>query len=303
MKKLLFPLAISSALLAQTFAGSFGPGPWASGAYYPGGTDGKYQASVTGNNITGVIGFSIREGSPGTLSTDTQNNQTTDAADASASTIQAATTASTVFDQTQNYFVIFVEGRTYTGLAVASVNVLANSVVGSLLGAQPAFGYQSNNFTDITIFAGGSSNAVVTTNPAVTNLIVSNSVVISNESGIITASNIITTTNVVIIAPERVTNFVANDPKLPTAAFDPLPVINRGVSGGFQAQLQNKGSYMSFAGTGELSSPSQKQTVDLSTNNGQLVGEIVTETVPFLVNGLRTSFSTSLTVSSTTTGN
>lgn len=303
MKKLLFPLAISSALLAQSFAGSFGPGPWASGAYYPGGTDGKYQASVTGNNISGVIGFSIREGSPGTLSTDTQNNQGSEEDDASASTIQAATTASTVFDQTQNYFVIFVEGRTYTGLAVASVNVLANSVVGSLLGAQPAFGYQSNNFTDITIFGSGSSNAVVTTNPAVTNLIVSNSVVISNEGGVITASNIITTTNIVVIAPERTTNFVAAPLTLPAAQFDPLPVINRGASGGFQAQLQNKGSYMSFAGNGQLSSPSQKQSVDLSTNNGQLVGAIVTETVPFLVNGLRTSFSTSLTVSSQTTGN
>ncbi len=303
MKKLLFPLAISSTLLAQSFAGSFGPGPWASGTYYPGGTDGKYQASVTGSNITGVIGFSIREGSPGTLSTDTQNDQGTDQSNAASSTIQAATTASSVFDATQNYFVIFVEGRTYTGLAVASVNVLANSVVGSLLGAQPAFGYQSNNFTDITIFGSGTSNAVVTTNPAVTNLIVSNTVSITNTNGVNSGSNQVLTTNIVVIAPERVTNFVAAPLTLPASQFDPLPVINRGVSGGFQAQLQNKGSYMSFAGNGQLSSPSQKQTVDLTTNNGQLVGEIVTETVPFLVNGLRTSFSTSLTVSSTTTGN
>ncbi|MFZ4484765.1 MAG: hypothetical protein ACOYOL_12395 [Chthoniobacterales bacterium] len=332
MKKLLFPLVISSTLLAQSFAGSFGPGPWASGSYYPGGTDGKYQASVTGSNITGVIGFSIREGSPGTLSTTTQTAQNQQDSNAAASTIQAATTASTIFDSTQNYFVIFVEGRTYTGLAVASVNPLANTVVGSLLGAQPAFGFVTNTlpfkFPDQKLITNvevttldGFSNSVITTNAGgFTQTFITNTITITNDAGVVVGSNQVIITNIVSASPQLITNstpvfltntnvtsdssaFSVSNGSGTTNVFDPLPVLNRGVSGGFQAQLQNKGAYMNFTGNGQLSSPAQKQTVDLATNTDgtQVAGGIVTETVPFFVNGLRTSFSTSLTVSSTAT--
>jgi hypothetical protein len=309
MKKLLFPLAISSALLAQTFAGSFGPGPWASGAYYPGATDGKYQASVTGNNISGVIGFSIREGSPTTLSAATAAAGTTESTNISDASFSAASSAAQAFDPAQNYFLIFVNGRTYTGLASATVNVLANSVVGALLGAQPSFGSQTNQtFDNLTVSVPNKTNFVVITNPAVTNIFTTNTVVITNDGGVITGSNQIITTNITVTDPERITNQIVTTGDLPSAGptkLDPIAILNRGLSGGFQAQLQNKGAYMSFAGNGQLSTPSEAQTVSLSTNatGDQVQGVHVTQTVPFLVNGLRTSFSTSLSVSSQTTGN
>jgi hypothetical protein len=329
MKKLLFPLAISSALLAQSFAGSFGPGPWASGAYYPGATDGKYQASVTGNNITGVIGFSVREGSPTTLSSanTAATTSTTNTADVS---FTAATSAAQAFDPAQNYFLIFVDGRTYTGLASASVNVLANSVVGALLGAQPSFGYVTNDlppvfpptvFVTNTVIDQNGFLDVVTTNPfGLVQTNITNTITITNDAGVVISSNQVITTNIVSQTPQLITNQIPNlitntfvdTPSTSnsvtrgtTNSFDPLPLINRGLSGGFQAQLQNKGAYMSFAGSGQLSTPSQSQSVSISTNadGSQRVGGIITETVPFLVNGLRTSFSTSLSASSQTTGN
>jgi len=308
MKKLLFPLAISFALLAQTFAGSFGPGPWASGAYYPGATDGKYQASVTGNNISGVIGFSIREGSPTTLSAATAAAGTTESTNISDASFSAASSAAQAFDPAQNYFLIFVNGRTYTGLASATVNVLANSVVGALLGAQPSFGSQTNQtFDNLTVFVPNTTNFVVITNPAVTNTFVTNSIVVSNIGGLFVTNSVLTT-NVTVTDPERITNTTVTTGDLPSAGptkLDPIAILNRGLSGGFQAQLQNKGAYMSFAGNGQLSTPSEAQTVSLSTNatGDQVQGVHVTQTVPFLVNGLRTSFSTSLSVSSQTTGN
>lgn len=297
------PFPLLAALLVSTsatFAGSFGPGPWASGSYYPGGTDGKYQASVTGNNITGVIGFSIREGGPSTITPEQQNQQNAETDSAASSTIAAATATTQVFDETQNYFVIFVEGRTYTGLAVASVNPVNNSVVGSLLGAQPDFGYQSNNFTDIFLSVPNKTNLVVTTNPATTNTSIITNVVVTNVGGLVVTNSVITT-NVTVVDPERITNAIVTSGDLPANQFDPLPVLNRGSSGGWQAQLQNKGATMTFVGNGQLSSPAQAQRVDLVTNNGQLVGQIVTDTVDFFVSGLRTSFSTALTVTDTTT--
>lgn len=327
MSRLLPAFCISALCSLQSFAGSFGPGPWASGAYYPGGTDGKYQATAYGNNITGVIGFALREGSPSVTSQSTSTSTLT--ADVATTTISAATSAINVFDETQNYFVIFVEGRTYSGLAVGSVNPVGGTVSGALLGAQPEFGFVTNdlpfNFpplsyitnTNTTIIG---SNPVITftTNPGITVTNVTNTfttnIVVTNTVGGLqtnffvstnTISNVITTdpiiftnTNWTFVFETNVTitdslySFSVTGVQGTTNVFDPLPVLNRGVSGGFQADLTDNGAYMTFQGDGELSAPNLSQTVTLATNTDGSVttGGIQTETMPFKVDGLRVSF-------------
>jgi hypothetical protein len=133
----------------------------------------------------------------------------------------------------------------------------------------------------------------------VTNIVTTDPTVITNTNNVaIFSTNVFFTNTTTAIPDSRVSSTV---PTGTTNTFDPLPLINRGLSGGFQAQLQNKGAYMSFAGNGQLSTPSQAQSVTVSSNadGSQRVGGIITETVPFFVNGLRTSFSTSLSVSTT----
>ena len=325
MSRFLPALCLAALCASQAFAGSLGPGPWAAGAYYPGGTDGKYQANAYGNNITGVIGFALREGSP----TVTSQTTSTTTADVAGTTIAAATSAINVFDETQNYFVIFVEGRTYSGLAVGSVNPVGGTVTGALLGAQPDFGFVTNNLpfkfpeltyitnTNVTII---SSNPVITftTNPGITVTNVTNTfttnIVVTNVGGALqtnffvstnTISNVVTTDPIIFTNTNWTfvfqTNTVITDAGFSfsvsggqgtTNVFDPLPVLNRGVSGGFQANLTDNGAYMTFQGDGELSAPSLSQTVILETNsNGTTtVGGITTETTPFKVDGLRVSF-------------
>ncbi len=394
---------------ALTHAGSLGPGPWSSGSYYPGGADGKYQAAVYGNNITGVIGFALREGSPTVLQqTNTQSQQGQQLGSAASSSILAANAAAQVFDATQNYFVIFVEGRTYSGLAVGSVNPVGKTVTGALLGAQPDFGFVTNTLpfefpdpvfrtntnvtlqpveiptlltnTNITTFTSPTNTLVTNTNVTVIGF--NNEITITNLPGTVVTNitNIVSTnfavtnigpifitnitystnivTNIVTTDPIYITNtnqvplFSTNVTITPVAAgetvyvtntnvtpgpnlitnqlitnvtevndtsffsvtggtgttnvFDPLPILNRGLSGGFQAKLKNNQAFMTFRGTGELSTPAQLQTVDLATNaaGDNISGTIETHTVSFKVDGLRTSFLTSFAPSapSATTG-
>lgn len=281
--KLFLPAAILSLTAICTQAGSFGPGPWSSGAYYPGGADGKYQAAAYGNNITGVIGFAIREGSPTVL----QQTNARESAGATNTSFAVASAAAQAFDASQNYFVIFVEGRTYSGLAVGSVNPVGKTVTGALLGSQPDFSYNTNSsnaFVTIETLPGVVSTNVtntVTTNISVTNI---GGGFTFNVTNITTnVVSVITTNNPILITN---TNF--------TQLLDPLPILNRGLSGGFRAKLKNNQAFMTFRGSGELSTPAQLQTVDLATNaaGNNVAGTIETETVPFNVDGLRTSFLT-----------
>jgi hypothetical protein len=320
--KTLFALLLATFLLAAEASASVGPGPWASGAYYPGGTDGKYQAAAYGNNITGVIGFAIREGNPTVLQ---QTNATATAggggggtiASGSTASFSAATAAAQAFDATQNYFVIFVEGRTYSGLAVGSVNPVGKTVTGALLGAQPDFSLLTNSavVTNQQVSVVG-SNPVITieTLPGTTVTNINNETIIITNNGIVTETNI-AITNVVTIDPTYITNtnfnliYLTNFTESASAfAFTTspnlLPILNRGLSGGFQAKLKNKKAYMTFRGDGQLSTPAQGQTINLATNaaGNNVSGTIETHTVGFKVDGLRTSFSTTLAPSVPTAG-
>jgi len=284
--KTLLALLLHLLVLTTLAIASIGPGPWASGAYYPGGTDGKYQAAAYGKNITGVIGFAIREGSPTVL------QQTNAAAGGGGGGTNAspsfsiATAAAQAFDATQNYFVIFVEGRTYSGLTVGSVNPVGKTVTGAMLGSQPDFSYNtnsSNSFITIDTIPG-----VVTTN--VTNTVTTN--IQTTIVGNITNSFTNITTNIVSVVTINDPIVITNTNS--TQLIDPLPILNRGLSGGFQAKLKNNKAYMTFRGDGELSTPAQLQTVDLLTDpaGNNISGTIQTHTVSFKVDGLRTSFLT-----------
>jgi hypothetical protein len=120
-----FPLL--AALLVSTsaaFAGSFGPGPWANGAYYQGQFDGKYTAAMYGTNVSGVLAFGLEGGTFTTGTTGVDQVGTNNVV----STISV--------DPLQNYFLAFVEGRTYAGTCIAQVNNNANVVSGSLFNGQ-----------------------------------------------------------------------------------------------------------------------------------------------------------------------
>ncbi len=130
MKNLL-SLLFSLLCTGSVLAGSFGPGPWSDGAYYPGGLNGKYMGIVTGNNISGVLGFALTDGAPPFR---TQEQQTTSGGDFEPIAIVNEQISPDVL---QNYFAIFVEGRTYTGVTVAGIDISTKQVAGALQGQNP----------------------------------------------------------------------------------------------------------------------------------------------------------------------
>ena len=236
MKKILPLLACLAILNTTVYAGNFfGPGPFNQGWNYPGQMDGKYQASVTGVNIAGAIGFAFRDGAP-TVSTNTTAT-TTDQGNVVQNTITV--------DPFQNYFVVFVQGMTYSGNTTATINIDQNTVTGALFS-------QQNSFDLIRLANTNGGEDVILNN---------------------------------------------------------LPLLNRGVNGGFTANIDSKKAVFTFSGTGELSAPAFPQTIQgLDTNgnivpNSQFVSNAVTAvlqtaTVPFDINGIKVSSS-----SASTTGN
>lgn len=202
--KTILSLFASVALGAAAYA-SAGPGPWANATYFPGNLDGKYQAAVYGNNISGVLGFALANGSP-TISTNSTLNLT-----------NGSSQSTVVMDPFQNYFAIFVEGRTYTGGTIANINYDNSTVTGALIGTQP-------NFTGTAV---------------------------------------------------------------------PLDYLNRGLNGGFRADITGNGGIFTFVGDGELSTPAQIQTIRTNANpDGSITAWVETATVPFQLNGIRVSFLT-----------
>lgn len=219
----------------------FGPGPWANDGYYPGYLNGKYQASVTGLNIIGVVGFSIVDGAPPSRETEIQ------AANAGGPVLRNVALG---VDPFQNYFLIFHEGQTYRGETIASIDLAANTVTGALRGTDPA-GIQP-----------------FTATPGV------------------------------------------------NAVVNALPVVNRGLSGGFLATIQDKAALLTFSGTGELSSAANEQTATLTAipaeydpadvppspagtiTNLVVSGQVTTTSTPFSIQGMRTSYFASNAVSS-----
>ena len=359
-------LALASLLLSLTHAFSgnwFGPGPWANATYFPGNLDGKYQASVFGNNISGVLGFALRDGAPTTTVTSQLN------------TTNNSSQSTLTVDPFQNYFVIFVEGRTYSGLTTAGVNYNNNTVTGALLGTQPDFQLITNTFNTFTtnfvveslgsslilvpvtnvvpsIRVIGQSNIITTNTVAITNIFTTNLSVIetnilvgvktilqtNTNTGQVTETNIpfVTTTfstnfliatNIETLAPTITTNTVdilatnfrtnitfeiagesntlVTNERITTLTnpytwYDPTPLLNRGLSGGYRANINSKGSVFTFSGNGQLSTPSQVQTINLTTNSrGDVTAaQIQTATVPFQLNGIRVSFSSASTSAS-----
>lgn len=61
----ILPVALLTSLLgvASGFAGSFGPPPFSNGSPLQSGTDGTYQASMYGTNVSGIIRFAYTGGS------------------------------------------------------------------------------------------------------------------------------------------------------------------------------------------------------------------------------------------------
>jgi len=232
MKKLFLPLTLL-ALTHGLMAGGTPGGPWGNGAYYSGYLNGKYMGVVTGNNIAGVLGFAIVDGAPPFRKIDSSFGRPTE------DTVKVAEYDDLRMDVTQNYFAIFVEGRTYTGLTTAGVDISSKTVAGALQGTDPV-GVQ----------------AAVTGAPG----------------------------------PG---DFLFN-------ASDALSIINRGLSGGFTAKVKCDKSVFTFKGDGQLSTPANKQSYQIQAQvipgpGGDNTNEIVTgiyetESTPFQVKGIRTSY-------------
>lgn len=130
--------------VTSTLAGNFfGPGPFANGAYYPGQLDGKYSATVFGNNISGVLGFAQQGGSP-TLVTNTSVSTTTSL---------VTTTTGVDVDPNQNYFLVFFNGVTFRGVSFASININAKQVTGALFNGR-------SSATATTLASGGFTAAL-----------------------------------------------------------------------------------------------------------------------------------------------
>lgn len=163
--KIYLPAIAAATLLASTsLAGNwFGSGPWANGAYYPGQFDGVYSASMFGGSpsvVSGVLGFGIRNGSP---STSTNSEVTTNS-------VQNTITV----DPFQNYFVAFIDGRTYAGITIATINNQTDQVSGGLFNgvAQPTgtiantasggFNASLTGQKDVITFSGNNTGTIQT---------------------------------------------------------------------------------------------------------------------------------------------
>ena len=245
MKKTILPfLAITLAANVGLAGNWFGSGPWANDAYYPGQLDGKYQASVTGVNIAGAVGFAFQDGAP-----------------TSSSVTAAGASNNITVDPSLNYFVIFVQGVTYSGTTTATINLDQNTVTGAL-------------------YSGASAFTTVET---------SEILFITNGTSVETAAQVST-------------------------VLDNLALLNRGVNGGFTANIKSKNSLFNFSGTGELSAPAFPQSVLGFDTNGTVVppdrfisdavtAVVETATVPFDIQGIKVSFSGASSTSTSTTSN
>lgn len=235
MKTSLSSLLALALLTSYAFAGNwFGPGPWANGTFYPGNLDGKYMATVSGNNINGVLGFAIVDGAPPFRVSEQQQ----------ADINVVAVNDQIGIDPLQNYFVIFVEGRTYSGLTTAGINIDTKTVSGALQGTDPI---------GVLPVGTGDENAA----------------------------------------------------SIEFTARDALTIVNRGLSGGFSANITQDRSVFTFQGRGQLNTPANPQTNIISAvptegfgplippntiTNEVITGQILTASTPFNLSGIRTSF-------------
>jgi len=227
MKKTSLTLLIATVLSSHALAGNwFGSGPWANATYYPGNLDGKYQAAVFGANVSGVLGFAIRDGAPPFLQSQTQ---TLASLNSGGSNNAIVSNQQIGIDNSLNYYAIFVNGRTYVGTTAAAINYNNNSVNGTLIGTQPS--------------------TITTTNQTVVSQLVTN-VVSTNETITIDNNGVLSTTNITY-------NLTNIQTVLTTNAAINAALISTGVDGAFQANINSKRAVFTFQGPGQLSAPGQ----------------------------------------------
>ncbi len=286
------PLCLVCLLVNPVMAGWFGPGPFNNGAPFAGYLNGRYMGVVTGSNISGVLGFAIVDGAPpfrqagGAGGQQQQQQQQQQGGEAGQ--FQERQSAAIRPDVLQNYFAIFVEGRVYSGITFAGIDIDSNTVSGALQGENPA---PLHNFTaQPGPFTQGSLIVATNTNTGVPVIVGTNPVPLVNLNA------------------------------------DALPIVNRGLSGGFTATINSKKATFTYAGSGQLSTPANSQqvvmTVTARTNpnvagvsitntniDGSLTvltnqpflppgflytetagGRVITLSTPFNIRGIRTSF-------------
>lgn len=202
----------------------FGSGPWANATYYPGNLDGKYQAAVFGANVSGVLGFAIRDGAPPFLQSQTQ---TLASLNSGGSNNAIVSNQQIGIDNSLNYYAIFVNGRTYVGTTAAAINYNNNSVNGTLIGTQPS--------------------TITTTNPIVVSQLITN-VVSTNETITVDNNGALFTTNITY-------NLTNVETVLTTNSAINATLISTGVDGAFQASVNNKRAVFTFQGPGQLTAP------------------------------------------------
>ena len=264
MKRLTLPFSLLCLLSLPALAGNwFGSGPWANATYYPGNLDGKHQASVSGVNTAGVLGFAIRDGAPPFL------QQQTEEASASLTDVTLAVNQQIELDQSLNYYAIFVNGRAYAGATAAAINYDASTVTGTLLGSTPTSLTNTNNVVTRQLLTNIGSTNLVTTNTTITNI---GSILITNIN-IVTNRTVFSNVETVLL-----TNLIT----------EPV-LIATGVDGSFQANITGKRGVFTFQGPGQLSSPGPV------LNNQQ-----INPVTAFNVNGIRVSFSSQATFQSLT---
>lgn len=307
MSTLRTALFLNFVLIAGALAGA-GSGPWANGTYYPGNLDGKYQAAVSGANTAGVLGFALSDGSPVFRQTTQQQQAGGSNSSGAVSTLLGSTDQKLSLDASVNYYAIFVNGRTYTGNTVASVNYPKSTVTGVLQGTAAATNTTTNsqivsqlltNISSVTVT--NVSNSISVVSQLFTNTTFTNQTVVITNNGVVTKTNIfftnttiqtvfITNTNSVNLPPTvlNTTNLqtVFNTNQTTTAL-----AVATGVDGAFNAKIKSDQGVFTFKGSGNLTAPGAV------ISNAQ-----ANSTLSFNVNGLRVSFSGASTVPTTTGG-
>jgi hypothetical protein len=157
----------------------------------------------------------------------------------------------------QNYFSIFVEGRTYNGLTIAGINIDDNTVAGALQGTDPPA-------TLPPVSATGTGTAGFSTG--------------------------ITTTSVEAVEVGTNTVLITNITREPPVFNNAISILSRGLSGGFTAKIKKKQSVFTFKGSGQLSTPANQQTY---TASGFVQAKLPGDPPPGVPAGLLTNISVS----------
>lgn len=110
-------IAIASSANVCPAGSFFGPPPFSSGGYFDGQFDGQYAANIysdrTGPAIFGTLGFSLTKGAPSTI-------------------VAGGEEGTAEIDPNRNYYLVFVNGQAFSGLAAANININTKNVTGIL---------------------------------------------------------------------------------------------------------------------------------------------------------------------------